>query len=236
MKIRSSRPYFKKVHDYLIFIQNNNIFFCIWAAFFYPLSLFWILGCYIKLICTKKKCYGVPVISVGNIELGGTGKTPLTIKIGKFVETFLPHIFVVSYAKNTTSADEPILISRELKKAEVIYGKNRRALFSSVIKKNPDLIIIDDGFQYFDIQNKLDIILINPETPVNFIIPAGRMRFPFNFIKYADAIVINESCQKKASNEKIIKGLKESGKPVFTAKYAPSHFVDLKNEKVSLTI
>ncbi|MCM8789358.1 MAG: tetraacyldisaccharide 4'-kinase, partial [Candidatus Omnitrophica bacterium] len=134
-----------------------------------------------------------------------------------------------------TNADEPILISSALKEADVIFGKNRRTLLFSVIKKNPDLIIIDDGFQYFDIQNKIDIILINPETPVNFLIPAGRMRFPFCFFKYADAIVINQTYQKKARHEKIIKKLENSGKPVFTVRYTPSYFINLKNEKVSLS-
>lgn len=173
---------------------------------------------------------------MGNLEAGGTGKTPVTIEIGKIFKNNVSKILIVSYAKNKLSTDEPLLISNSLKGINVIYGKNRRKLFwEEAINSNPELIIIDDGFQYFDIYNKIDIVLIDPETSLNILIPAGRMRYPFTFIKYADAILINKNISKK-KYDKILKKIEGLGRPIFNLVYIPSHLIDQKGEKFPFSL
>ncbi|MCM8816043.1 MAG: tetraacyldisaccharide 4'-kinase [Candidatus Omnitrophica bacterium] len=234
LEVRSSRPFFKKINDYLILILNSRVLFSIWAIIFFVPSLFWHLGCYIKIIFTKKIKATSPVISVGNLEVGGTGKTPLTIEIGKIFKEVLQKVCIVSYAKSEESLDEPILISKELPGMKVFYGRSRRNALLEAFNSNCDLIILDDGFQYFDIKNKIDIVVIDPLVPTVFLIPAGRMRFPLSFLKYADAIVINKSMVSDYIYKKMLQKFEKYGKPIFEARYEPNCFVDVKGKKYTL--
>jgi len=185
----------------------------------------------------KKKHIGIPVISIGNLELGGTGKTPLTIETGKILQELSIKTVILSYAKNKKSIDEPIQIASALSGVRVISGKHKRSLLSEIARNNNDLIvIIDDGFQYFDIKKKIDLVLINPETPVKFLIPAGRMRFPFSFLRYADAVFVNETVPRTTNKyKKTINRIKEFRKPVFSINYVSTHLVNIKGEKYPLS-
>ncbi|MGC9066580.1 MAG: tetraacyldisaccharide 4'-kinase [Candidatus Ratteibacteria bacterium] len=234
LRVRSSRPFFKKSHDILILIQNNNVLSRIWALFFYPLSLLWLLGCYIKYIGASKKPVKTVVVSIGNLETGGTGKTPTTIKVVKILKNFVSKTFIISYAKNRKSADESVVISGVLPEVEVLSGKNRHQILYEVLGKNPELVIVDDGFQYFEISNKINIVLVDPETSANLLIPSGRMRFPISFLKYADAIIV-----KNRNNNRNYPGflnqIKKLNKPIYTLKYSPLHLINVQEEKLPLS-
>lgn len=187
-----------------------------------------------KRIFTKKQTNTTPVISIGNLEAGGTGKTPLTIEIGKILKNLVPSLCIVSYARDRKNPDEPILLATKLHGTTVIHGRSRRTALFEAFNKKHSLIIVDDGFQYFDIKNKIDILLIDPDTQPDFLIPAGRMRFPLSFLKYADAIVINSGCFKDTGCRKMLKIIKKYSKPVFMAKHEPLYIVNIKGEKFPL--
>ncbi|HOK79251.1 MAG TPA: tetraacyldisaccharide 4'-kinase [bacterium] len=216
-------------------IQNNNILSRIWAILFYPLSLLWLLGCYIKYIRANKEVVKTVVVSVGNLEVGGTGKTPVTIKVAKILKNSASKICIISYAKNRKSVDESIVISNVLPELEVLSGKNRKQIFYETLGKNPELVIIDDGFQYFEISNKINIVLVDPKTPVNFLIPSGRMRFSISFLKYADAIIVKKRNTNR-NYSRFTNQIKKFNKPIYFLEYSPLYLENVQGEKISLSI
>lgn len=217
-------------------IEENRFLSLTWALIFFPVSLIWLLGCHIKYLTTKKRFIDIPVISIGNLEAGGTGKTPLTVEIGKILKKFFSKIYVVCYERNQKTKDEGLVIANKLSEIRVVSGKNRKKLFWQLIKDKPELVIIDDGFQYFEINNKIDIVILDPETKTDFLIPAGRMRFPISFLKYADIIIVKKGLNKKKHYKKFLEKLDRFGKPIFTAKYIPLYLADVSGAKVPLSV
>jgi len=165
--------------------------------FLYPLSLLYsvLLKADRKFSIPKK--LSKPVISVGNITWGGTGKTPIVIEILNLLinNNLKPVVLTRGYSRisnfplllkestiginHLDSGDEPLLIAKSVPKASVIVGKNRydNALkFEKRIK--PDVYILDDGFQHWNIQRNLDIVCINAANPFGngMLIPAGILR------------------------------------------------------------
>ncbi|NWF75086.1 MAG: tetraacyldisaccharide 4'-kinase [Nitrospirae bacterium] len=155
------------------------------------------------------------VISIGNITLGGTGKTPATIALAEKAREkgFIPCILTRGYkgkAKGTVfvskgevpllnqyqAGDEALLMAEKLKGVHVVKGKNRYeagkfALGSLPIALSPDLFILDDGFQHWSLFRDKDILLINSLNPFGNkrLFPVGSLREPINQIKRADIIV-----------------------------------------------
>ncbi len=157
----------------------------------------------------------VPVISVGNITAGGTGKTPFVIYLGRLLQSHGKRIAVVSRGYGRVSrgllrvsdgqkilvspqqgGDEPWLIARRLPDAVVVVAEKRREAIQAV-EKNADVIILDDGFQHRAAARDLDIVLISRRQPWrgNFILPVGTLREPKYRLKRADLIVETHSDQ-----------------------------------------
>lgn len=188
------------------------------------------------------------IISVGNISLGGTGKTPFVILIGRYFLENGKRVCVLSrgykgglkydtniitdgnkmYFLPPMAADEPYLIAKNLKNAVVITGKDRnKGYFLAKEKFNCDTFILDDGFQHKKMQRDIDILLLDYNNPVStgFIFPFGYLReFP-SAIKRADIIVFT-----KASSDIIPKKVRKyvEGKPVFFSDY---RFTSVVREK-----
>ncbi|MCA1927454.1 MAG: tetraacyldisaccharide 4'-kinase [Calditerrivibrio sp.] len=156
------------------------------------------------------------IISVGNISMGGTGKTPMVIKLGRFFIEIGFRVAVISrgykgrvgYGLNLISdgesilmqpplaADEPFLIATKLNKAFVVTCKDRKAAYNFSLEKfNPQVVILDDAFQHRRIQRDLDIVLLDYNNPIStgFIFPFGYLReFP-SALKRADIILFTKT-------------------------------------------
>ncbi|MDR2676673.1 MAG: tetraacyldisaccharide 4'-kinase [Endomicrobium sp.] len=184
--------------------------------FLYPLSLVYsILLKADRYIINRHKKLFKPVISVGNITLGGTGKTPIVIELLRlFVKNNLrPVVLTRGYfrcnkhpillengAVNNIDVsdvgDEALLISKTVPQSTVIVGSNR---YSNVLKfKNkiiPDVFILDDGFQHWHIKRDLDIVCVNASNPFSNgkLIPAGSLREKPAALKRASIIIITNS-------------------------------------------
>ncbi|UOD35406.1 tetraacyldisaccharide 4'-kinase [Deferribacteraceae bacterium V6Fe1] len=180
------------------------------------------------------------IISIGNISLGGTGKTPFVILIGRYFLDRGKRLCVLSrgykgklkYDTNIISdgnkfyftppmaADEPYLIGKNLKNAVVITGKDRRKGYLLAKEKfGCDTFILDDGYQHRKMQRDVDILLLDFRRPVStgFIFPFGYLReFP-SAIKRADIIVFTKSNGKNIIPEKARRYVE--GKPVFFSDY-----------------
>ena len=160
------------------------------------------------------------MISVGNLSFGGTGKTPFTIKLYEIFENDYKHIVIISrgYKRQTKGAlivsingslqleveesgDEPYLIALKCLKASVVVAENRIEGFELIAKHNPDLVILDDGFQNFKIHKDLNILLTSGYHPfwLDSIFPMGMLRELKSNYKRANLICVTK---KEVSSHK----------------------------------
>jgi tetraacyldisaccharide 4'-kinase len=183
--------------------------------FLEPLSLIYSFLNDLNKKITKSKRLSKPTISVGNIAWGGTGKTPIVIEIAKFVAANgkKPAILTRGYgrkskmplllqsgasaAKVEDYGDEALLISKKVALSSVVVGANRyENAFKFENTAKPDIYILDDGFQHYNIQRDLDIVCINGANPFGneMLIPAGSLREkPAKALKRADLIIITNA-------------------------------------------
>jgi tetraacyldisaccharide 4'-kinase len=146
-----------------------------------------------------------PVISVGNLSTGGSGKTPFVILLGELLKARGIRFDVLSrgYGRKTRGVrlvdqaglpqdfgDEPLLIARRLQ-APVVVGENRYAAgcFAEA-RFGEQMHLLDDGFQHRALARDFDIVLVTPEDARDRLLPAGRLREPLNSLRRADAIVL----------------------------------------------
>jgi len=145
-----------------------------------------------------------PVVSVGNISVGGSGKTPFVIALGELLISRGIRFDVLSrgYGRKTRGValvdrngsaeefgDEPLLIARKLS-VPVVVGENRfKAGLFAENKFGPQLHLLDDGFQHRSLARDFDIVLVNPEDSSDRLLPAGRLREPVASLRRAHAVV-----------------------------------------------
>jgi tetraacyldisaccharide 4'-kinase len=144
----------------------------------------------------------VPVISVGNITTGGTGKTPLVIWLYRQIiqnpKSKIQNCGILTRGYKTT--DEPKILAQSCPDAKVIINPDRVAGAKEAINKhNAQILIMDDGFQHRRLARNLDIVTIDATCPFGYgkILPAGLLREPASALKRADAAVITRSDQIK---------------------------------------
>ena len=179
-----------------------------------------------KIFRSLKK-FPIPVICVGNIYLGGTGKTPLAREIYNIVK---------SLNKKPAFIKKPYpYLKDEIKNLEktgkVFISKNRASSISKSISDNYDVAILDDGFQDFSIKPSFSILCFNSKQLIGngFVIPSGPLRENFSSIKRADCIFINGN--KNLEFEKKIKEENENLK-IFYSKYKIKNPEYFRNKKV----
>ncbi len=146
-----------------------------------------------------------PVISVGNLSVGGSGKTPFVIALGELLAQRGIRFDVLSrgYRRKTHGTllvnaegsaadfgDEPLLISRHLR-IPVIVGESRyQAGRLAEDRFDSQLHILDDGFQHRSLHRDFEIVLLMADDLSDRLLPSGRLREPLSSLKRADAIVL----------------------------------------------
>jgi len=146
-----------------------------------------------------------PVVSVGNLSAGGSGKTPFVIALGELLKARGIRFDVLSrgYRRKTRGVlvvetdgnaadfgDEPLLIARRLG-VPVIVGESRyEAGRVAELKFQPQLHILDDGFQHRSVARDFDIVLMTERDFDDRLLPSGRLREPLSSLARADVIVL----------------------------------------------
>ena len=165
----------------------KNSFFSI---FLFPVSLIVLAFISIKKKITKSINFNIPIICIGNIYIGGTGKTPASIyltrelfKLGK-----KPAILRKYYKSHK---DEHLLIETKIK--SLILCQNRSDGIKEAENAGFDLVILDDGLQDYKIKKNLNIVCFNQNQLIGngLIIPSGPLRESLNALKDANIILIN---------------------------------------------
>jgi len=145
------------------------------------------------------------VISVGNLSVGGSGKTPFVVLLGGLLKSRGIKFDVLSrgYGRQSRGValvdpsgaardfgDEPLLIARQLE-VPVIVGEERYAAgLTAEARFGPQLHLLDDGFQHRALARDFDIVLVTPEDARDRLLPAGRLREPLQSLRRADAMVL----------------------------------------------
>jgi len=169
---------------------------------FLPLSLIYGLLMFIRRVLTPQESFGIPIVSVGNLIVGGSGKTPFVIALASRYE----NVAVISrgYGRQSKglvkvsqkgkilttveqSGDEPMLMAVSLPYSSVIVSENRHKAINMAEEQGAKLIILDDGFNRVEI--KKYEILLEPEIIRNYLpFPAGPFREFWFTGKYADIV------------------------------------------------
>jgi tetraacyldisaccharide 4'-kinase len=168
-----------------------------------------------------------PVVSVGNLSVGGSGKTPFVIALGELLKARgIPFdvlsrgygrrargvLIVEADGKAADFGDEPLLIARRLG-VPVIVGESRYAAGLVAEQKfRPQLHILDDGFQHRSLARDFDIVLLTEGDFDDNLLPRGRLREPLSSLQRADAIVLP---QDSSAHDVEIKNFARAGKPVW---------------------
>lgn len=140
------------------------------------------------------------VISVGNLSMGGTGKTPMVRWIvGELAGSGVcPSILTRGYgAKSGQVADEVLEYRDDNPEIPVFVGGDRVAVLHRELPSNPDVqcVVMDDGFQHRSLHRDLDLVLISAHDSLQTaaVVPAGRLREPLHSLERADAVIVTGS-------------------------------------------
>jgi tetraacyldisaccharide 4'-kinase len=154
-----------------------------------------------------------PVVSVGNLSVGGSGKTPFVILLGELLKARGIQFDVLSrgYGRKTRGVmlvdpagsssdfgDEPLLIARRLE-VPVVIGEDRyQAGVFAEQKFGPQLHLLDDGFQHRALAREFDIVLVTADDARDHLLPTGRLREPLLSLERADAVVLTGGASPEA--------------------------------------
>jgi tetraacyldisaccharide 4'-kinase len=146
-----------------------------------------------------------PVISVGNLSVGGSGKTPFVLLLGEMLKKRGVPFDILSRGYGRTKrgvaqvdpggsprdfGDEPLLMARRLE-VPVIVGEDRYEAGRFAEEKwGAQVHLLDDGFQHRSLARDFDIVLVTPEDTRDRLLPAGRLREPLSSLSRADAVVL----------------------------------------------
>jgi len=221
--IQIKRP----LKDYLVyFLFPLAIFY--WGVMYWR-NLFYRYGFFVsrRLPCN--------VISVGNITVGGTGKTPTVIFLAQYFNRMGKKVAILSrgYGRTTKgtvlvsdgkeikvhwkeSGDEAFLISKKLSRVPVVVDEERFRGGMFIIQQfNPEIILLDDGFQHRGLERDLDLVLVNSgdTIPDHKLLPYGLLREPWINIKRGSAILLTKTNLIKPKPY-LLRKVKETGLPI----------------------
>ena len=202
-------------------------YYTFFSLFLLPISFFYQILISLKKLITIKKKFSIPIICVGNIYIGGTGKTPLAIKIFEILKELNknPVIIKKSYKNHK---DEISLIKNY---GKILTSKKRVDAINDAIEKKFNCAVLDDGYQDFEIKKNLNIICFNINQKIGngYTIPSGPLRQNLRSLKECNLILING--KKDVEFEQ--KLLRYNSKLIFFYyNYYAKNLLDLKNKKL----
>lgn len=160
----------------------------------------------------RSRSLGAYVVSIGNITVGGTGKTPLVIALAGALARSGHRVVVLSrgYKGNSSkpcvvsdggrplvpaevSGDEPYLMAERLPGVPVVVGANRLAAGSLAVERfAPDVVVLDDGYQHLKLKRDLDVVVVDCGAPPqnSRLLPRGPLREPVSALGRADVLCL----------------------------------------------
>lgn len=214
------------------------------GAILYPLSFPYLLGVSFRNWLYRKGILRthrlpIPVISIGGLTCGGSGKTPLVVALSsRFSEWGLKVATLFRGYKGRLESkggivsdgfrillaprdcgDEPYLVAKKTGGVLVAVGKDRYKVAQGLLRSfSPQVVLLDDGFQHLKLERDLDILALDVDLEVRRprLLPSGPFREPLSSIKRSDCLVLTY-WEGKREHEELYKSLKDYGKPIFRA-------------------
>ncbi len=184
----------------------------------------------------------VPVVSIGNITLGGTGKTPFVEFVCRWFLTRGRRVAILSrgYGSDGGPNDEARTLATNLPDVPHYQGKDRVALADRAARDvQPDVLVLDDGFQHRRLARDLDIVLIDCTEPFGYgrLLPRGLLREPISSLERADLIVLSRANQaapaeRQRIRERIVAAAGD--KPIVLAEHRPTALQSVDGRSLSL--
>ena len=200
--------------------------FSIWPIILYPFSIIYLFVFNLISKLNKKQIFEIPIICVGNIYLGGTGKTPLVKEIYNILISIGKKPAIIKKYYNYVE-DEISLLETTSK---VFSDKNRSSSLRKLIQNNFNVAVMDDGFQDYSIKKDFSILCFNEKQWIGngLVLPAGPLRESLNSLKKANCVFINGEKNIKIENQ-INKICKSN---IFYFKYIPKNIQKFTNKKI----
>lgn len=234
---------------FLIFLMlggltSKNSLMNILRLFLLPLSLIYFLILQIiyflyRIGLLKRFHPGCPVISIGNITVGGTGKTPIVELVSNYFQNIGKKAVVLirGYGR-----DESPLLKKKLDGIPVLVGRDRIKNSQMAEKElGAQVIILDDGFQHWRLKRDFDIVVIDSTRPFGngMLLPAGILREPIQELKRADAFFLTRTDQvDKETLGKTLNKLKKirPNALIVESMHRPLYFYRLNNPKERIAL
>jgi tetraacyldisaccharide 4'-kinase len=195
-----------------------------------------------------------PVVSVGNITLGGTGKTPFVQFLASYfrAQGRRPAILSRGYGRRSRGlvivsegsgprvapdegGDEPVALARRLEGVPIVVAERRVDAGRAAEKLGVDLHLLDDGYQHLALERDVNLLLLDAQNPFGGgrFPPFGRLREPLSALRRADAFVLTRS-ESSGVEPSLTKALADQNAdaPIFTARIRPDGITDEKGADV----
>ena len=200
----------------------------IYSLMLLPLTLIVMIFIFLKRKLSTQIKFNTPIICVGNIYIGGTGKTPMSIFLAKELSAQgKKPVIVRKYYKS--HRDEHKLIESNFN--NLILNKSRINGIKEAIQKDYDPIILDDGFQEYKIKKRISIVCFNGYQLIGngLVIPSGPLRENLRSLERADIVLINGKININFEKKilRINKNLK-----IFYSSYKPLNINEFKNKNL----
>lgn len=195
----------------------------------------------------------IPVVSVGNLSVGGTGKTPFVEYLAGMLRDSGKRVAVLSRgyrragsgylvvsngsqrcAESTAAGDEPAQMARNLEGVIIAVDEDRVRGAERLVKEfRPDFVLLDDGFQHRRLARSLDFVVVPAAELLmnNRLLPAGILREPLDSLRRADLIVISE-CTAEDEYRQAVERVAQFGKPVIGIRKVMKGFVSAVSDKL----
>ena len=186
---------------------------------------------------------GVPVISVGNLTTGGTGKTPLVIWLCNYLRAKGLHCSILTRGYKASPeqiTDEPALLAKACLDTDVIVNPNRIAGARKAVSVcQSQALVLDDGFQHRKLKRDLDIVAVDATCPFGYgrMLPAGLLREPKRSLARANAVIITRYDQIAEDQiARLEEEIRKIAPDIAIAKAAHKHTaaITFQNEKLPL--
>jgi len=183
------------------------------------------------------------VVSIGNLTVGGTGKTPMTMFVAQLLRDsgYQPVVISRGYKgeaektggivsdgktvllKPDMAGDEPFMMAQKLKGIPVLVGGNRYQIGMRAVEKfSPDVIILDDAYQHRQLYRDMDFVLVDEKSFLGnmHLLPRGILREPISGLLRADAFILSRSAEKSTFTRERLEAM-VPGKPIFKSYHEP---------------
>ncbi len=186
---------------------------------------------------------GVPVVSVGNLSLGGTGKTPCVEWVSRFYRERDVRVAILSrgYGSEVGRNDEAMVLEENLPDVPHLQDQDRVAAAERAVEElESELLVLDDGFQHRRLHRDLDIVLIDATHPPSRdrLFPRGTLREPLSGLRRAGAIVLTRCDQVAGTEVEAIRArlaARWPQTPVATSEHRPLELLGGTDERAAVT-